>query len=166
MNEEWKDIPKYKGYQASTLGNIRSVDRTVISKNGVSRNLKGRLLTISISTNSYYRVTLYHGKTKSVHVLIANAFLTKPDDGKYYVVDHKDDNKLNNNLDNLQYLTIRKNSIKSAKNQTGYVGVRIADNGYNAVISIKGVITYLGNFKTALKASNAYQSKVKELINE
>ncbi|MDM8222537.1 NUMOD4 domain-containing protein [Limosilactobacillus vaginalis] len=47
MNEIWKDIPKYEGYyQVSTMGRVKSLDRTIVYKNGVKHRYRGQILKL------------------------------------------------------------------------------------------------------------------------
>lgn len=74
MNEEiWKAIPGYEGlYEASTEGRIRSVDRTVVCKNGKIKNMRGKILKSSF--NYGYEEVHLCCKTFTVHRLVAKAF--------------------------------------------------------------------------------------------
>ena len=97
MEEIWKDIKGYEGlYQVSNLGRVKSKER---------ERTKGGILKPSIVRN-YYRVILCkNGKTKSyaVHRLVAETFI--PNINNYEVVNHKDENKLNNSESNLEWCT-------------------------------------------------------------
>ena len=109
MEEIWKDIPKYEGlYQASNYGNIRSCDKKVWNYIKKSRILKPYLCT-----SGYYQLSLSNGqggqKKYYVHRIIASTFLNKE---KYQTeVNHKDLNKLNNKVENLEW-TSRKENIR------------------------------------------------------
>lgn len=98
----WKDIKGYEGlYQASDEGFIRRLYKTSPPK-----ILKGR------NGLDYYTVSLSKNGEKishSVHRLVAETFLEKPE-GKTEI-NHKDGNKLNNNINNLEWVTQRENLI-------------------------------------------------------
>ena len=117
-NEIWKDIKGFEGiYQISNQGRVRSLDRVVIFKNGASRKYKGQILSKMISKYGYERVDLrMNGKHKiySVHRLVAEAFIPNPE-GKE-TVNHKDENKQNNCVDNLEWMTIKENSNYGTRN--------------------------------------------------
>ena len=112
-NEIWKDIPQYEGiYQASNFGKIRTVEgkTTFTKKHGVrhwkSRELKGR----GDNYTTGKRVSLWKdGKPKEFLVarLVAITFLGDPPQS--YTVNHKDGNRLNNRLDNLEWLSLEDN---------------------------------------------------------
>ena len=92
--EIWKDIPNYEGlYQVSNLGNIKSL------KKG-----KNKLLKFGVNNKGYYIVNLYKnnkGITKKVHRLVAQVFIPNPNN--YPIINHKDENKKNNIIDNLEW---------------------------------------------------------------
>lgn len=112
MEEIWKDIKGYEGYyQVSTLGNIRSIDRTVKQPHCKDPNkfqynhYKGQLLKCHKINSGYLVISLtknHKAKKFLVHRLVAETFL-EPKLGKQ--VNHKDENKLNNVLSNLEWCT-------------------------------------------------------------
>ena len=93
MNEIWKDIENFEGrYQISKFGNVKSL------------NERKCILTPSINRKGYKRVNLWDGcksYPKSVHRLVAIAFIPNPNNLPQ--VNHIDENKLNNNVDNLEW---------------------------------------------------------------
>lgn len=104
MNKEiWKDVPGYEGlYQVSNLGRVKSVDRTIIKKNGISQHFKSKIISVWISDYIYVWLSKNgKGKTYAIHNLVAKAFL--PNAKNELCVNHKDENKHNNNVNNLEW---------------------------------------------------------------
>ena len=117
MNEIWKDIPNYEGiYEASNTGFIRTKDgkTTHTDWHGV-RKWKSRILKPrGINTQTGYRVSLWKDKKSKdwlVCRLVALTFLGEPPER--LTVNHKDGNRFNNNIDNLEWMTLKEN-IKHA----------------------------------------------------
>lgn len=113
MEEIWKDIKGYEGsYQASNLGNIKSLERMVQGKIGM-RICNERILKILIGKRGYYTVNLGNGTgrcaIKTVHRLVAIAFIPNPENRP--CVNHIDGNKLNNNINNIEWCTYSENNI-------------------------------------------------------
>ena len=110
QDEIWKDIPGYEGlYQASTKGRIRSLDVEtnciVFGKKNAKRVRKGRIIKPFVNKGGYHIVGLYlDGKVKkrSVHSLVMLTFIGPPPADKPQI-NHKDENKLNNSLSNLEF---------------------------------------------------------------
>ncbi|KKK61251.1 hypothetical protein LCGC14_3016220, partial [marine sediment metagenome] len=121
----WKDIKNYEGlYQVSNFGDVKSLERKVNNQYGAERILKS-----NFGSNEYKVVVLCKDKkqsTKTVHSLVWDAFGDKSRNGRKLQVDHKDENKLNNNINNLQLLTNRENTNKGKsqyKKTSKYTGV-------------------------------------------
>jgi len=167
MNEVWKDIDGYKdSYQVSNKGNIRSLDRKVKNGKGFI-TLKGRMR--SLATGKGYRIITLtkngKGKTYRVHQLVAIAFLNHKPCGFKVVVDHIDNNSLNNNLSNLQLISNRKNLSKDRKGGTSkYTGVswKKSRKVWLAKILIDGKVEHLGGFKSEALAGKEYKRALKE----
>lgn len=112
--EHWSTVPNAGGfYEASSMGRIRSVDRTVETAcrwGGVKMTrLKGRVLKTWTDSNGYPCVYLcFDGKrtAMNVHRIIANTFLG---DGCGALVNHKDGCKSNNQIENLEWCTRSEN---------------------------------------------------------
>lgn len=118
MKEVWIDIPEYEGaYQASSLGNIRSLDRTikVQRENFKPYNIKrkGQLLKPTINRDGYEKVNL-KGKSIEVHILVARSFIGERPDNQD--TRHLDGDSLNNRVDNLAYGTRKQNVLDVYRN--------------------------------------------------
>jgi hypothetical protein len=107
--EIWKEIEGYESsYQVSNKGNIRSLDRYRYNINGTML-VKGKVLKQNKHTKGYLKVMLQDrgiAKRYFVHRLVAKAFIG---DSGNLQVNHKDGNKTNNNIDNLEYVTCKEN---------------------------------------------------------
>lgn len=108
MREVWKDVVGYEGiYQVSNKGNVYSVER--ISTN--NRMFGGQTLKPRHQKNGYLNVVLYKNgvrKTKSIHRIIAEAFIPNPN--CLPQVNHIDEVKVNNNVENLEWCTSKYNN--------------------------------------------------------
>lgn len=104
LHELWKDIPGYEGlYQVSNIGNVKSVDRHRPDKNGRYVFHQGKKLTPQLNDGYMYVILSKDGKQYSckVHRLVAMAFIPNPENLPY--INHKDENKSNNCVDNLEW---------------------------------------------------------------
>lgn len=114
MNKEvWKDIKGYEGcYQVSNLGRIKSLKRKVYAGNNKMRWQNERILSNNKTNgHSYKIVSLYKnniGKNFYIHRLVTEAFLDNKYNYKY--INHKDENKGNNCVDNLEFCTAQYNN--------------------------------------------------------
>jgi hypothetical protein len=165
MQEIFKDIPGYDGlYQASNLGRIKSLSRKVYNKRGYYFS-KERFLTQTISKN-YQSVRIKNG-SKSVHQLVAMAFLGHVPCGHKIVVDHINNDQSDNRLENLQIITNRQNILKDIKNKTSkYTGVSWDSNRkkWQVGIKINGKRYALGRFNCEEEANQVYQNKLKDIL--
>lgn len=157
--EIFKDIKGYEGsYQVSNLGRVKSFNFG-----------KKKIMNPSLSSNGYYQIGLRkEGKqhTKKIHQLVAIAFLNHSPDGLNIVVDHINNDKTNNKLDNLQLITHRENVSKDIKGYSSeYIGVHWENrrNKWISRIQINGKNKYLGSYTEELEASKAYQNALKEI---
>ena len=128
MNEIWKDIPGYEGlYQVSNLGNVRSVDRYVSHKRLGRKFCKGHLMSTHINNAGYVTVNLCKGnayKSFDVHRLVAIAFI-ETDDIRCVEVNHIDENKQNNVVDNLEWVTKSQNNRYGTKVRRQQVKIKM-----------------------------------------
>lgn len=105
MNKiEWRDIPGYEGeYEVSSDGRIYSVPRTIQMRNGRIRPISGRILSPVKCGGGYLQVTLGGGKREYIHRIVATVFLG--DFSSFLEVNHKDEDKQNNCVSNLEWIT-------------------------------------------------------------
>ena len=138
MEEEWKWIKGYEGlYQISNLGRLKSF-----------RKKKDGYITSNVNKDGWYlTVNLYDElrrmKTKRIHVLVAEAFIGEITKG--YHVHHKDGNKQNNRVDNLEIISPKKHRLETlAQKPDLYKGM----NNYNRFTRPKHIQQYDldGNF--------------------
>lgn len=117
MLEIWKDIKGYEGlYQISNFGRIKSLPKKRI--NGTNFYIqKEKILKPQLKTKRYLGINLTKNKMHKnflVHRLVAEAFIDNPYDLPQ--VNHKDCNKLNNNINNLEWCTQEENLNHALRN--------------------------------------------------
>ena len=155
MNEIWKEIPLYNNYKVSNLGNVYSKRRNKVLKGGIS--------------NGYRHVDLYSNNKRKmfkVHQLVAIAFLKHRLDNNM-VVNHKDFNRLNNNVSNLEVITQRQNANKKhLKSSSKYTGVHWCKRAkkWASVITTKNKKKHLGYFIDEFDAHIAYETKLQTIL--
>ena len=162
QKEIWKDVPNYEGiYQVSNLGNVKSL------KWG-----KENLLNDVFDKQGYLIYSLHKNKIRKDikgHQLVAMAFLNHmPDGTSKLVVDHINDIKSDNRLENLQIITQRENAFKTqGKYSSKYKGVCWVGkrNKWMASIYLDKKSFFLGYFINEHEAHLAYQNKLNEVLN-
>lgn len=161
--ERYIDIPGYKGcYQVSNLGNVKSLARKKVRSNMV--------LKLMLNDKGYYAVNLYLSgvrKKYQVHQLVAMAFLNHKPCGMKLVVDHVNNIKTDNRLENIQIITNRENTSKDRKGGSSkYVGVYWDKNRskWRAEIVINRKTKKLGRYDNEFTAHLAYQSALNKVI--
>lgn len=106
--ERWRAISGFEGiYEVSDLGRVKSLHFG-----------KERLLTLNINSSGYYNVNLCQSgacKTYKVHRLVAEAFIENPKD--LPLINHIDENPLNNLVSNLEWCDIRYNNNYGTRNK-------------------------------------------------
>jgi hypothetical protein len=163
--EIWKDISNYKGlYQASSFGRIKSYDKICWNGTGFFE-MKGKILK-QIKNKEYLMINLYKNKKPkvfTVHQLIAITFLNHKPCKFKLVVDHIDNIKTNNNLNNLQIISNRENSSKDKSSKSGYSCIYRNSNAWLVRIRVNGKKVSVGTFKDINQAIAKRDEFIKSL---
>ena len=123
MQEIWKKVsiePFSEHYEVSNLGRVRSLDRTILCKNGTVRNVTGKNIKPFVVGKGYEAVELCSGVASryvKVHRLVALAFIANDNPKLFTQVNHIDENKRNNRVDNLEWCTASYNVNHGTANE-------------------------------------------------
>jgi len=153
---------------------IKDFDNYSIDEDGICMNEDtGHILKPKLKNNGYYQIGLRKDKKRhwfTIHRLVAithNLHNPKPD--IFTQVDHIDDDKNNNSLSNLQWISGSLNCRKK-KSKTEFKGVKksktINGKKYEAVIRINKKKVYLGCFYTEEEAHSKYMEEYNKIMNE
>ena len=159
MEEEWMDVINTKGYKISNKGRLKSYRR----KNPI-------ILKAALDRYGYYYVTIFYSENpikKKIHQLVAESFLGhRPDGTTKLVVNHKDYNKTNNVISNLEIVTVRENSNRvHLSSKSKYIGVGFRNGKWVARICINGNRVWLGCFVKEYEAHLAYEKALAEHLS-
>ena len=145
MKEQWKDIAEYEGlYQISNLGRVKSLERIVERQNNHNLYVSEKILKNGICSNGYKYARLYKNgnvKHKLVHRLVATAFAENKENLPF--VNHKDETRDNNTIENLEWCTREYNM------NYGTTGERISEKLSKAVCQYDKNNNFLKRFKSA-----------------
>lgn len=112
MTEIWKDVINYEGYyMVSNMGRVKSLKRVVKHGGSVTRTYPTVILKPNKVAFDYFQVTLNKNsirKSRYVHNLVMEAFVGEKKLG--YEVNHKNEDKSDNRLENLEYITSKENN--------------------------------------------------------
>lgn len=167
IQEIWRTINGYEGYyEISNYGRVKSLSRLIIMDSKRKRFQQDRILTHNICNTDYPRVTLTKngkGIQFHIHCLVANAFIPNPN--RLGDVNHKDSDRLNPIVNNLEWTSRRENVTHgwlNRKKASVFPGVQFLKNRgqWKSIIWLNGKGKYLGQFKTEKEASDAYQQAV------
>lgn len=156
--EEWKPIMGYEeSYMVSSCGRVKSLDRYVTSKRGYTKFVKGRILRESMSSYGYAVVGI-KGKQSGVHRLVAKSFIPNPNG--LTEINHKDENKTNNVVYNLEWCD------KIYNNQYGTRVKRIKEAQLNDPKKSRPVLCYTRDNKLVCEYPSMAEANRRTGISE
>ena len=155
----WLPIKNYDYYEVSICGQVKNV-------------ITNKILNPWIGNYGYYCVGLYKNKNKKdylIHRLVANAFIPNIKNDEF--IDHKNNNKLDNTISNLRWVTKQQNSFNSllsSKNTSGIKGIGYNEKNlkWECYLRFNYKHIHLGLFKNINDANIARQKKSAELFGE
>lgn len=119
MNEVWEPVIGFEGlYEVSNYGQIRSCERDVVCKDEKIKHFKTRILKPSIGKYGRNQYTLSKDGVKypvREYQIVAQAFI--PNSNNYLEINHIDGNNLNDNVDNLEWVSTEENIQHAQKYQ-------------------------------------------------
>lgn len=164
MKEEWREVVGFEGYYVSNLGNVKG--------------LYGRVLKPQLNiVTGYYHVNVRKDKkprTSAIHRMVAEAFLPKLE-GKPQV-NHKDGDKTNNNLANLEWVSASENRkhaydkglIKNIQERSLKAGIGSRNNlGKKVILTHKdGTVLEFGSIRQAADELNLDRRTLQRVANK
>jgi len=154
MDEEFKTIKGYENLSVSKSGNV------IYNGVGIEPKIEDGFFVVRLRE---------HEKPIKVHRLVADAFIPNPK--KKLIINHIDNNKLNNNVNNLRWATIQERSfhqVISKNNTSGSKGIyyKKSNDKWRAMIFYNGKLQQIGNYDKKEDAIEARKQKAKELFGE
>lgn len=169
-NEIWKQVPKFESYyQVSNLGRVKSLYRFFIAAHGEGYPVREKIVKEELTKRGYLRVTLSVSTEKLkkrvlLHRLVAQVFIPNPDNKP--VVNHKNLNKQDNSINNLEWATQQENidhywdSSEERKSRRRIAKVKKGpskgEDRWNAKLKIKEVLCIYKSTKTQKWLSKKY----------
>lgn len=118
-NEHWRGVPGFEGaYEVSDQGRVRSITRGIVTKAGVRKVSKGKVLKFWVGSSGYFQVYLGRGNPKMVHHLVLTAFHGPRPEGKEGR--HGNGKCLDNRAVNLSWSTHQENELDKQAHGTNW----------------------------------------------
>ena len=157
IKDEWKDIKNYENiYKVNKNGKIINIKRNKIRKSRIDKY-------------GYERIILNKNNKKQnllVHRLVAEAFIPNPNNLPQ--INHKDENKQNNNVNNLEWCTQKYNCNYGTKNERAKLKISQANKGKHYSINTefkKGNIAWNKNINTYYRAKKVKCVELNKIYN-
>lgn len=155
MKEIWKAIKGYEGiYEVSNLGRIKTLSRYIRN-----RKMPEKIKKLDKGKYGYLRVELSNNKINKkylVHRLVAETFIPNPNN--LPCINHKDENKSNNIVNNLEWCDYLYNNLYNDKHKKNWVKVKQLDKNHN-------IINIFESVTEASKITNILQCKISNCLN-
>lgn len=166
IKETWSPIKGFENlYEVSNLGRVKSLSRVTIRKNGKKLPVKEKIMKLTKSKTGYLYLTLTDRKKHLVHRLVASTFLNHDSNRPH--VNHKDFNKANNCVNNLEWCTPKENTNHAIDN--GKLKIK-GEESYSAklvevdVINIFKLRSQGSTYKDIASVYNIDQSTIGKII--
>lgn len=130
--EEWREVPGHPGYEASSFGRVRSIDRWVVTADGRQWLHKGSILSRG-QRSKYINIRVGRYAVKGIHVVVCMTF-HGPCPSKTHEVAHWNGNRRDNRPDNLRWTTRKENYADAIRHGTWSSGPR---NGMSKLTEAK-----------------------------
>lgn len=170
--EQWVDVLEFEGlYQISNMGNVRSLNRTILRSNGKPKKLTGIQLTPILDKDDYYYVILRNqGKDKKFRVnrLVAIHFIANP--FNLPIVNHLKGSKRDNRASQLEWTTVSGNTKHSFDN--GFQKARIGKHNSASCkvimidINSEKPIQIFGSIRQAARETYTHQASLSRCIQK
>ena len=161
-NETWKVVRGYEGlYEVSDLGRIRSLGRECASKCNSRQKKHARILAQEVTVHGYCRVRLYDKDGKAshyaVHRLVLEAFVGVSE----YQINHKNEIKTDNRLENLEYCDAKYNCNYGGRNEK--ISANARGTHTKGVVQIDESGTVIQSYPSRSAASEATGVSIKSI---
>lgn len=143
--EEWKVISDFEKYEISNMGNVRNIASKLILK---PHKRKDSYLTVKLCRKDFTQ-------NKSIHRLVALAFVENANPHKYDIIDHIDRNSLNNCATNLRWCTRQQNCQNWLGRNEGLT--KRVGNIWEVSVKFENTRMYLGRYNDEEKARQVYR---------
>jgi len=170
LEEIWKDIKDYKGiYQVSNLGRVKSIARKVKHSRGnhsYYQYQQERLLSANQKSNGYLEYSLCKDSKRThkyIHRLVADAFIDNPNN--LPVVNHIDEDKQNNKVDNLEWCTVSYNNTYGTRIDRKVKNTDYRKNSRKIIGEKNNIRIVFYSIVAAKKITNINRSSIESVLS-